>query len=263
MTILYSIKYHHLSRGPNNAVWIRAYANNLGRIAQGVGTRMPTGTNTIYCVAPSAVPRGRKVTYGRLVTTLCPHKEEVHRLRVTVGGDNLNYPGFTTTHCVSLTTTKCLLNSTLSNPHSKFLVLDIKIFYYNTPMNRYEYMCLPLHSIPYKIIVQYNLLSLALDGWVYLEILKGMPGLKQSGIIANNRLTLHLEKHSYAPVPRTPLLWAHAHLPIIFSLVVHNFGVKYTGDASAHHLISALHSLYTISVDWFGSLFCGLTLAWD
>ena len=59
------------------------------------------------------------------------------------------------------------------------------------------------------------------------------------------------------------LLWAHAHLPIIFSLVVNNFCVKYTVDAAAHHLIAALRSLYTISVDWYISLFCGLTLAWD
>ena len=224
---------------------------------------MPTGTNTIYFIAPLAVPCGHKVAYGCLVATLRPHKEEVHSVRVTVGSDNLNYPGVKSTHCASLTTTKCLINSTLSTPRSKFLVLDIKKFYYNTPMNRYEYMCLPIHSIPDDIIAQYNLLALASDSWVYLDIRKGMPGLKQSRKIANNRLTLHLAKHSYAPVPRTPSLWAHTHLPIMLSLVIDNFGVNYTGNASAHHIIAALRSLYTISVDWSGSLFCGLTPAWD
>ena len=87
-----------------------------------------------------------------------------------------------------------------------------------------------------------------------------MPGLKQAGIIANNRLTLHLAKHGYVPVPRTPSLWAHAHWPIIFSLVVNNSGVKYTGNASTHHLIVTLRSMYNISVNWFRYLFCGLTL---
>ena len=130
-------------------------------------------------------------------------------------------------------------------------------------MKRYEYMRLPLHFISDKIIAQYNLLALASDGWVYLEIRKFMPGLKQYGIIANTHLTLHLAKHGYAPIPRRLLLWAHAHLPIMFSLVVDNFGVKYTGNASAHHLIAVLRSLYTISVDWSGSIFYGLTLAWD
>ena len=113
---------------------------------------MPTGTNTIYFVDLPAVPCGYKVTYGRLVATLYLHKEEVNRLRVTVGGDNLDYPGVTATHCASLTTTKCLLNITIYNTRSKFLVLKISILYYNTPMDRYEYMHLPLHSIPDEII---------------------------------------------------------------------------------------------------------------
>ena len=30
-----------------------------------------------------------------------------------------------------------------------------------------------------------------------------------------------------------------------------------------HHLIAAVCSLYTISLDWSGSLCCSLTLAWD
>ena len=130
-------------------------------------------------------------------------------------------------------------------------------------MDRYKYMRLLLHSISDKITAQYNLLALALDGWVYLEIRKGIPGLKKSGIITNNSLTLYLDKHGYAPVPCMPLLWANAHLPIMFSLGVDNFGVKCNGDAAVHHLIAALRRMYTISVDWYGSLLCGLTLTWD
>ena len=90
-----------------------------------------------------------------------------------------------------------------------------------------------------------------------------MPGLKQAGIISNSRLTLHIAKQVYAPVPRTLALWAHTHLLIMFSRVVDNFGVKYNNDASAHRIIASLHSLYIISVNWSRSLFCVLTLAWD
>ena len=49
----------------------------------------------------------------------------------------------------------------------------------------------------------------------------------------------------------------------MFSLIVDGFGVNYTVNAAEHHLIAALRSLYTISVDWSGSIFYGLTLAWD
>ena len=148
-----ALEYLPLSLGPNKALWIRAYANDLGRLDQDVGTRMPRGTNTIYVIAPSAVPSGLKVTYGRLVAILRPHKEEFYCVRVTSSGGNLDYPSVTITHCASLTTTKCLLNITLSNPRSKLLVLDIKFLYYNTPMSRYDYMRLPLHSIPDEIIM--------------------------------------------------------------------------------------------------------------
>ena len=56
-----------------------------------------------------------------------------------------------------------------------------------------------------------------------------MPGLKQAGRIANNRLKAHLAKFGFAPVPRTLALWKHDTKPIFFSLVVDNFGVKYIG----------------------------------
>jgi hypothetical protein len=258
-----ALKYRHLSKGPNAELWRQALANDLGRLAQGVGTRMPTGTNTIFFIKRHLVPIGRKITYGRLVSSIRPTKDEVHRVRVTVGGDRLDYPGITTTQCASLTTTKCLLNSTLSTPDAKFMVLDIKNVYYGTPMDRYEYMKLPIALIPDEIIQQYTLLDIAHDGYVYIKIRKGMPGLKQAGRIASDRLTAHLAKSGYAPVARTPSLWKHATLPIMFSLVVDDFGVKYTGEAAAKHLIAALQQMYTISINWEGSLYLGLTLKWD
>ena len=121
-------------------------------------------------------------------------------------------------------------------------------------------MKLALACIHDKIIEQYSLHSLSYDGWVYLEIRKGMPGLKQVGGITNNRLKAHLAHFGFAPVPRTPALWKHDTKPILFSLVVDNFGVKYIGQENFDHLIQSLQKLYTISIDWTGSLFCGLTI---
>jgi hypothetical protein len=118
-----SLEYRALSTGPDKSTWITALANDLGRLAQGVGTRMPTGTNTIVFINRHAVPTGRQVTYGRLVSSIRPTKAETHRVRVTVGGDKLDFPGLTATQCASLTTTKCLLNSTVSTPNAKFMVL--------------------------------------------------------------------------------------------------------------------------------------------
>ena len=106
----------------------------------------------------------------------------------------MDFPGDTTTNCASLTTTKCILNSTICTPGARFITLDIKNFYYNTPMGRYEYMNIILSILPEEIIAQYNLLQLASNGWVYLDICKGMPGLKQAGPITNDQIKILLAK---------------------------------------------------------------------
>ena len=127
-------------------------------------------------------------------------------------------------------------------------------------MARYEYMKLALACIQDEIIEKYSLRSLSSDGWVYLDIRKGMPGLNQAGRIANDRLKAHLAKFGFAPVTRTPALWRHDTKPIFFSLVVDDFGVKSIGKENADQLIQALQKLYTVYIDWTGSLFCGLTI---
>ena len=71
-------------------------------------------------------------------------------------------------------------------------------------MGRYEYMKISLAVLPEEIIAQYNLLQLVSKRWVYLEIRKGMPGLKQTSRIANGRLKINLAKFGYSPVARTP-----------------------------------------------------------
>ena len=92
------------------------------------------------------------------------HKTETHRVRVTVSGYKLDFPGVTTTSFAGLTTTKCFIKVTVLTPDAPFLTLDIQNIYYNTPMNRYNYMKISLSVIPEEIITQYNLRALATDG---------------------------------------------------------------------------------------------------
>ena len=122
-----------LIQGPNKSIWRTSLANDIGRLIQGVGTCMPCGTKTFFYMPNSSVPVNRKVTYARMVSTIRPHKTEVNRVRVTAGDYIINYYGATTTNCASLTTTKCLLNTTISTPDARFMTLDIKKFYYGTP----------------------------------------------------------------------------------------------------------------------------------
>ena len=41
------------------------------------------------------------------------------------------------------------------------------------------------------------------DGYVYVEIKKGMYGLKQAAVIAYQQLVKHIDGHGYYPIPFT------------------------------------------------------------
>ena len=58
-------------------------------------------------------------------------------------------------------------------------------------------------------------------------------------------------------------MWRHATRDIVFSLVVDDFGIRYTNRDDADHFIATLRQSYDVSLDWTGSRYCGLTLEWD
>jgi hypothetical protein len=57
------------------------------------------------------------------------------------------------------------------------MCLDVNNFYLGTPMESFEYMCIPIKLVPQDIIVQYKLVPLVSDGHVYIEVQKGIYGL--------------------------------------------------------------------------------------
>jgi len=69
-----SLEYRHLMKMEKyRDVWATSFANELGRLAQGI--RDVKGTNAIKFIRQSQLPEGRKVTYGRLVCDHRPQKE--------------------------------------------------------------------------------------------------------------------------------------------------------------------------------------------
>ena len=47
-----SLEYCHLIQGPDKDIWVKALANDFGRLALGVKDRMPTGNSTIFSSTP-------------------------------------------------------------------------------------------------------------------------------------------------------------------------------------------------------------------
>jgi hypothetical protein len=141
---------------------------------------------------------------------------------------------------------------------------DVKTFYLNTPMERLEYMRIPIHLIPDEIIQEYDAIKFVDNGFVYIEIVKGMYGLAQAELLANKLLAKRLDPLGYRMTRHTHGLWKHDTKPIQFSLVVDDFGIEYQNNTDAEDLINALKTHYeAVSVNWEGKLFCGITLEWD
>jgi hypothetical protein len=83
-----------------------------------------------------------------------------------------------------------------------------------------------LSRLPEEILNKYNLGRLAVDGLVYIEIRKGMYGLRQACLLANQLLQTRLAPFGYYPSRHTPELWLHKTRPISFSLIVDDFAIK-------------------------------------
>ena len=100
-------------------------------------------------------------------------------------------------------------------------------------------------------------------GYIYMQIERGMYGLPQAGILANELLRKRLAPHGYYGLPHTPGLWKHVTLAVKFTLVVDDFGIKYQGEESVKYVLAALTQNYEVSVDLTGGLYCGIKLKWN
>jgi hypothetical protein len=120
-----------------------------------------------------------------------------------------------------------------------------------------------LSRFPDEIVQKYNLKALADDGWVYIEIRKGVYGLKQEVLLANQLFQTLLAPFGYYPARHTPGLWLHITQPIYFTLVVDDFAVKYVGRQHAEHLRNALLRTYELTTDWTATVYSGMNLKWD
>ena len=186
------LEYRHvIGNFKYRKIWGKSYGNELGRLAQGMPGQVK-GTNTQFFIDKEDLPtsRWRDVTYGRIDVSYQPEKQDPNQVRLTIGGDRVNYPGNCDTPTMNMLIIKLLLNSVISTPGEKNMSIDIKDFYLNTPMLRYEYMQLKLEYLPKDFIEEYNLLrdKVTKDGYVYAKIRKGMYGLLQVGILAQELL---------------------------------------------------------------------------
>jgi hypothetical protein len=169
------MEYTALMKDPSlQPLWKRGFDNEVGHLFQGI--RDIPGTDTHFFVELANIPKDRNITYGKIVCDYKPHKKEKERVRLTMGGDRLDYSGDVATSTADITTFKILINSTFSTADTAMMIMDINNYYLVTPLPRFEYMQMLLSRFPEEIVDKYNLGALAVDGWVHIEIRKGMYG---------------------------------------------------------------------------------------
>jgi hypothetical protein len=159
------------------------------------------------------------------------------------------------------------LNSVISDAHlgARYCTGDLKDFFLVSNMLIYQYMRIHRKYVTPEVLDEYNLTPQHFDskGYCYVEIRKGMYGLKEAAILAYDQLRTHLAPYGYFPVQHTPGLWRHRTRRTTFTLAVDDFGIKYFSKDDADHLFAALATRYALTKDWTGSNYLGFTLDWN
>ena len=103
-------KYKKLANDPVTAkVWKNAFCHKLGRLPQGYNTTK--GTNIIRFMTHNMIkniPRDRTVTYTRIIVDYQPQKADPNWVRITAGGNLIEYSDELTTQTTDLITTKIM-----------------------------------------------------------------------------------------------------------------------------------------------------------
>ena len=126
------------------------------------------------------------------------------------------------------TSIKCHWNSVLSAKGAKYSSGEISNMYLCLRLKDYDYARFNIDLIPPRIIAHYKLQGIIHKGYAYTRIKQAWYGLKQWGKIVHNDLVEHLKKYGYEWTAQIKGLFKpHTH-DITFTLVVHDFGIKYT-----------------------------------
>ena len=118
------LQYQQLRNQPKFAhIWNTSYANELGRICQGIGKgskgpmrQRVEGTNTFRLIKFADIPQYRRheSCHSMVVCEVKPHKKDPNRTRITVAGSQIFYPGDVGTPIVSINLVKLTINSVMS-----------------------------------------------------------------------------------------------------------------------------------------------------
>jgi hypothetical protein len=240
-----------------HAEWQEASDNEVRKLI--------TTTGTIEPIHKYDIPADRRgdITYYNRVPKEKIKEGALHRrVRGTAGGDRINYPGPVTARTASLEVVRALYNSTLARK-ADICTADVTDYYLGTPMERKEYLRMTRKQLGPTIIAEYDLEQYIINDVMHFQINKGMYGLPQAGLLAQQRLIQHLGGSGYMQSDIVPCLFRHIDNGVTFVLVVDDFGIQYTNPVGRDHLLATLRQKYKITYDPKGEHYLGMTVKHD
>ena len=101
-------------------------------MAQGDNKTGTKGKDCIFVMTRDEIKamfaRDKIPTYARIVVDFRQQKEDPNRVRITVGGNLIQYAGNLTIRTADLTVTKMVWNSVVSTPGAKYAAFDVGDF---------------------------------------------------------------------------------------------------------------------------------------
>ena len=109
-------EYRHLNLVKGWKIWTNSFANELGLLTQGIPDIEVT--NCINVMYHSKGPKNKQVAYSHIVCFIRPQKAEIHRARITISRNVLDYYGSTKAPKEDLIIIKLILSRVLRTPHA-------------------------------------------------------------------------------------------------------------------------------------------------
>jgi hypothetical protein len=163
---------------------------------------------------------------------------------------------------------KCHLNAVVSED-ARFGALEIADYHLGADMPEEDVQSLKtcLGDYPPSLLDELGLADFLQQdrtgkAFVHANIVKTVLGLKNSGLLSQNRLVRHLAScgcHHTA----TPTLFRHHSRGISFTLVVDDFGAKHTSIDDFHHLQTPLELLCLVASSPTGARCLGFDVDFD
>ena len=133
--------YHKLLKQDSTCeIWALAMCKELLTLFKGY-KGIAEVTNTFFFMSLDNIrdiPPDKTVTYACIVVDYMPQKADPNCVRLTVGGNLLNVPGYLNTTTADITISKILWNSVLSKKYVRFAFIDIKNMYIQNPITDYK-----------------------------------------------------------------------------------------------------------------------------